>query len=137
MKKFFKSFLVLLAMTGLASVAFAFPVSAQVDVFQQSCSNGPTATQSNFCKNVASEKGKNTDSRLGPNGIITKIAQIITYVTGAVSVVMIIIGGFRYVVSGGDSNGITGAKNTILYAVVGLVVTIFAQIIVSFVLSRL
>ena len=54
---------------------------------------------------------------------------------GAVSVLMIIIGGFRYVISGGDSNGIQGAKNTIIYALVGLVIVLFSQIIVRFVLK--
>jgi hypothetical protein len=49
---------------------------------------------------------------------------------------MIIIGGFRYVVSGGDSAGVEGAKNTILYAVIGLVVALLAQAIVVFVISR-
>jgi hypothetical protein len=49
---------------------------------------------------------------------------------------MVIIGGFRYIVSNGDSNGVSGAKNTILYAIVGLVIVLFAQVIVRFVLTR-
>ena len=49
---------------------------------------------------------------------------------------MIMVGGFKYITSGGDSGNITGAKNTILYAVVGLVVVALAQIIVRFVLAR-
>ena len=55
---------------------------------------------------------------------------------GAVSVVVIIIGGFKYIVSAGDSNGIQSAKNTILYALVGLVVAVFAQVIARFVLGQ-
>lgn len=49
---------------------------------------------------------------------------------------MIIVGGFRYVISGGDSNGVSGAKNTIMYAIIGLVIVLFAQIIVKFVLTN-
>lgn len=68
--------------------------------------------------------------------IIKNIINILSIVVGAVAVIMIIIGGFRYVISGGDSNGITGAKNTIMYAIVGLVIVLFAQIIVRFVLTN-
>lgn len=74
---------------------------------------------------------------LGPTSILYKTIQAITILTGAISVIMIIIGGFRYVVSGGDSNATKGAKDTILYAVIGLVIAIFAQTIVTFVLSKL
>jgi len=52
-------------------------------------------------------------------------------------VVMVMIGGFKYMLSNGDSNGIQTAKNTILYALIGLVVAVSGQVIVSFVISRL
>jgi hypothetical protein len=48
---------------------------------------------------------------------------------------MIVIGGIRYTTSNGDSAGITSAKNTILYAVVGLIVALLAYAIVNFVLT--
>ena len=50
---------------------------------------------------------------------------------------MIIIAGFRYVISQGDSGAVTSAKNTILYAVIGLIVAIFAWAIVDFVIDNL
>ena len=68
--------------------------------------------------------------------LIGTVINILSIIVGAVSVVMIIIGGFRYVVSNGDSNSVSGAKNTILYALVGLVVVLFAQVIVAFVIDR-
>lgn len=77
-----------------------------------------------------------TDAKSSFNEIIATVINIFSLVVGALSVVMIIIGGFRYVVSGGDSNGISGAKNTIIYAVVGLVVVLFSQVIVRFVISQ-
>jgi TRAP-type C4-dicarboxylate transport system permease small subunit len=49
---------------------------------------------------------------------------------------MIIIGGFRYIVSGGDQTSVTAAKNTIMYAIIGLVVVLFSQVIVRFVLTN-
>jgi ABC-type Na+ efflux pump permease subunit len=48
---------------------------------------------------------------------------------------MLIIGGLRYVVSGGDSSAVQNAKNTILYAIVGIVVAILAYAVVNFVIS--
>lgn len=83
------------------------------------------------------QQNVNEDPVTGSGGLLPKIAQIIVFIVGALSVVMIIIGGFRYVISGGDSNGVQGAKNTIIYAVVGLVVALFSQVIVSFVLTKL
>ena len=57
-------------------------------------------------------------------------------IVGIIAVVMIIVGGIKYITSGGDSGNVTAAKNTILYAVIGLVVVALAQIIVKFVLGR-
>lgn len=65
------------------------------------------------------------------------VVNILLFVIGAVAVVMIVIGGIRYVVSGGDQSSVTGAKNTILYAVVGLAVAILAYSIVNFVVTNL
>lgn len=72
----------------------------------------------------------------GIGNLARSIINVLSIIVGAVSVIMIIIGGFRYVISGGDSNATTGAKNTILYALIGLVVVVFAQIIVRFVMSN-
>ena len=68
---------------------------------------------------------------------IQDIINIILFILGAVAVIMIIIGGFRYVTSGGDSGAVSSAKNTILYAVIGLVVAILAYAIVNFVITSL
>jgi hypothetical protein len=50
---------------------------------------------------------------------------------------MIIFGGFKYITSGGESGNVTSAKNTIIYAVIGLVIVAFAQFIVQFVLGKI
>lgn len=67
--------------------------------------------------------------------LVTKVLNIFSWVVGVVSVIMIIFGGFKYITSGGDANGVTGAKNTILYAIVGLVIVALAQVIVRFVIG--
>ena len=61
----------------------------------------------------------------------------ILYIVGIVAVLMLIIGGIKYVVSGGDSKKVTDAKNTVLYAIIGLVIAFLAYAIVNFVISAL
>jgi len=80
--------------------------------------------------------GNKTTANAGFKRIVTNVINVLSVVVGAVAVIMIIIGGFRYVISNGDSNSTKGAKDTILYAIIGLVVVLFSQIIVAFVLDR-
>ena len=68
--------------------------------------------------------------------IIKLVINIFSLIVGVVSVIMIIIGGLKYITSGGNDSNITGAKNTILYAIIGLVVVALAQVIVRFVLAK-
>lgn len=63
------------------------------------------------------------------------ISSVLLFIVGAISVIMLIIGGLRYVVSGGDSAAVQGAKNTILYAIVGIIVALLAYAAVSFVIN--
>jgi cytochrome bd-type quinol oxidase subunit 2 len=69
------------------------------------------------------------------NSLFKDVTNTLLYIIGGVSVIMIVFGGFRYIISNGDSNQVTAAKNTILYAVVGLVVALVAYAIVNFVLT--
>ncbi len=94
--------------------------------------------------NIGGLSGNNTvnnctnmdDASGGIEDLIKTIINVFSAIVGSISVIMIIIGGFRYITSGGDSNSVGGAKNTILYAIVGLIIVAFAQIIVQFVLQR-
>ncbi|MDB5165230.1 MAG: hypothetical protein JWM00_120 [Candidatus Saccharibacteria bacterium] len=76
-----------------------------------------------------------TSDLFGSSGIFKTITNTLLFVLGAISVIMIIVGGLRYVVSGGDSSAVNAAKNTILYAVVGVIVAILAYAIINFVIS--
>lgn len=71
----------------------------------------------------------------GTGGIFTTIVNILLFLIGAVAVIMLIIGGIRYTLSGGDQNAVTSAKNTILYSIVGIIVAILAYAIVNFVIT--
>lgn len=67
---------------------------------------------------------------------ITSVINILSILVGVVAVVMVIFGGFKYITSGGDSGKVTSAKNTIVYALIGLVIAALAQVIVRFVLAK-
>ena len=71
------------------------------------------------------------------DNILETAINIISIIVGIAAVIMIIIGGFRYITSNGDSGSVSGAKNTILYAIIGLVVVALAQIVVRFVVGEL
>ena len=103
--------------------------AAPGDVLDQSCAEAQQAGTA-LCQGRDQELFE-------AGGVFTTIINTIIYVIGAAAVVMIIIGGFRYVVSNGDSGSITTAKNTILYAVVGLVVAIMSYAIVNFVIGSI
>lgn len=72
---------------------------------------------------------------IGPTGVFTKITNTVLYAVGIISVIMLIYGGLRYIISGGDSKKVTDAKNTILYAIIGLIISILAFAIVNFVIN--
>ncbi len=84
-----------------------------------------------------SAKGADQATNLfGSTGIFNTITNTLLFILGAISVIMIVIGGLRYVVSGGDSSAVTAAKNTILYAIVGVIVAILAYAVVNFVIGN-
>ncbi len=67
---------------------------------------------------------------------IANVINVLLFVVGAVAVIMIVLGGLRYVLSNGDSSQITAAKNTVLYSVIGLVVALLGYAIVNFVVAQ-
>lgn len=115
-----------LAFAVVTAGVVAQPVAAQTPE-QSACQgsggtwNGATCTQG---------------TRTVP-GTIKNVGNILIFITGSIAVLMIIIGGLRYTLSGGDQGTINSAKNTIMYAVVGLVVSIAAYAIVNLVLSNI
>ncbi len=84
-------------------------------------------------QNGVNQSGGTGQPQLGTR--ITDIVNILLYLLGAIAVIMIVIGGIRYTTSNGDSGSIKSAKDTILYAVVGLIIAILAFAIVNFVLG--
>lgn len=68
--------------------------------------------------------------------VVKLVINILSLVAGVIAVIMIIVGGLKYITSSGDPSSISSAKNTILYAVVGIIVVAFAQLLVRFVFFR-
>jgi hypothetical protein len=68
--------------------------------------------------------------------LLDNIVNIFSAIVGIIAVIMIIVGGLRYITSGGDSSKVGSAKTTIIYALVGLVIVVLAQLIVHFVVNQ-
>ena len=128
----------LMSAATLVAVPIAVPVvaSAASNSIQNCLAQGTnldaTGASSGDCSGNTDTSGGATNI----NSIIKTIINIFSIVVGVVAVIMIIVGGFRYITSGGDSNNVSGAKNTIIYAIIGLVVVALAQFIVQFVLNK-
>jgi hypothetical protein len=71
----------------------------------------------------------------GNSGVFSQISSVLLFIVGAIAVIMIVIGGLRYVVSGGDASQVQAAKNTILYSLVGIIIAILAYAAVNFVIN--
>ena len=106
---------------GAGMVMVPAPAAHAVNVFDQCKSN----TSSAVCKS------KNDNATT----IAKTVVNLLFTVLGIISVIMIVIGGIRYTTSGGDSAGLRNARDTIIYAVVGLVIAILSFSIVNFVLG--
>ncbi|HSX08471.1 MAG TPA: pilin [Candidatus Saccharimonadales bacterium] len=126
-------------LAGLALIVA--PALAPTLVYADSTTGGPNITGNLSCgvslnANTGDCSNDSTTGAGKVQGIVTDMINIFSLVVGIISVIMIIYGGFKYITSGGDSGNITGAKNTIIYAVIGLVIVALAQFIVQFVLNK-
>lgn len=117
----------------VVSTAYADVSQAQINNQLKCGSNlnvdqAATATPTEGCT-----AGSGTDV----NSLIKKIINILSVLVGAIAVIMVIIGGFRYVTSAGSEKGVESAKKTIMYALIGLVIVALAQVVVHFVLNNI
>jgi hypothetical protein len=72
----------------------------------------------------------------GATDITATAVNILSIVVGAAAIIMIMVGGFKYITSGGDANKVGNAKNTIVYALIGVAVAALAQMLVHYVLYK-
>ncbi len=81
------------------------------------------------------QTGNNCDDTAVTDSI-QAIIKIISYIAGIVAVIMIIVSGFRFMTSGGDSGKVASARNALIYALVGIAVVVLAQFLVHFVFTE-
>jgi hypothetical protein len=119
-------------------ICFGLAVPAYAQDAQQQINNGLCAGSNlQFTESPGQCNVATTDATTKINNMVHTVVNLLSAVVGIVAVIMIIVGGFRYITSGGNDTSVTAAKNTILYAIIGLVVVALAQIIVRFTLSKL
>lgn len=131
-----------LIVSAAALFMLAIPVAVPATVLAD-CSGAATGQNSINCNLGCGSNldltQANCDTSGGATTLNTKIATVINVfsaVIAAVAVIMIIYGGFKYVSSGGKEESVKGAKSTIMYALIGLVIVALAQVIVKFVLNK-
>jgi hypothetical protein len=134
LKKLKTIFLHMGVFAALLTPVFAVPV--MVSAQQLDCDGIQDCVDQGAVK-TDPEGAAQQDAQTRVTGIIEDVINIFSLVVGVIAVIMIIIGGLKYITSGGDSGNVTSAKNTILYAIVGLIIVALAQIIVRFVLGRI
>lgn len=121
MKRLIVSFILLIG----TFFVLAAPASAATDVFEGACDNASGANSA-VCKGVS-----NKDPVTGRNGILFNVSRIISVIAGITAVIMLMVGGFMFVTSAGDSGKTTQARNTMIYAIVGLLVIALGQAIIA------
>ena len=133
----------IVATVGLLAPSGAAYAANPDTIIANAGSVGEDPGSSNFCKNVKNKgtAAYNTLCSGGAKGeddaerVVKNVLNAIFTWTGIISVIVIIIGGVFYMTSQGDPGKVTRAKNAIMFAVIGLIVTLLAFAIVNFVLN--
>jgi len=126
MKKIITRALMSFALVAAVIAApLATPSLAAADTVDQACAGVHAAGGAATCDGDKLEK------------FLKDIVNILLFVIGTISVIMIIVGGLRYVLSGGDAGSIKAGKDTVIYAIIGLVVSIMAYAIINWVVGSL
>lgn len=127
-----------LSMLSFASIlAFNGAVSAQGFNVNQALCAGANLENPNNIGASSCTTGGGASASFQIDALIQNIISLLSWGIGLIAVFMIIVGGFKYITSGGESTGVTAAKNTILYAIIGLVIVALSQVIVRFILGRI
>ena len=132
-----KYYIAALLMVGASAAPVLLPAVAHAQQDQNItgplCSGASDLTFDTTAKDCSVAGGTSGDKL---TAIIKLVINIISVVVGVVAVIMIVFGGLKYITSGGESSNVSSAKNTILYAIIGLVIVALAQFIVRFVLDK-
>jgi hypothetical protein len=92
----------------------------------------PGVPNSAYCNDTSNP----TNRIYGKDGLIVTASYVIASIAGVAAVIIIVIGGIRFMVSGGDPNSVASARNSIIFALVGLIVIAAAEAIFLFVINN-
>lgn len=124
---------------ALISTAYADNVSGAGSNVANGLCSGINSAAGNSSSTGSNGSNCNTSGANGEStlsSIASRVVNIFSLIVGVAAVFMIVYGGFRYITSGGDSGRVGNAKNTLIYAIVGLIIVALAQAIVHFVLNQ-
>lgn len=120
---------------GSAAVV-ALPVAAHADIAGSLCGAATTQTVDAGSLTPQECQTKTAGGESHFDKILSDIINIFSIIVGITAVIMIVYAGFRYVTSGGNQESVKSAKQTLIYALIGLVIVALAQVIVKFVLHQ-
>ncbi len=132
MRKFFSINRVASSLMALFVTMNLVALPAAVSTVSAASCDTTTITGGANCANP----GTTSKGLFDQGGIFQSVVHIIIFLVGAIAVIMLIVGGIRFVVSGGNEQAVTAARHTILYAVIGIIVAILAFAIVDFVIKQ-
>ncbi len=135
-KKIFPMLQALILASGFGIASLAVSTVVAPVALAGTCSSDVTTTPLANGAGCGQAAGTSNDL-FAPGGAFQTIADTLVFIIGAVAVIFLIIGGLRYVVSNGDPKNVSAAKDTILYAIIGIVVAIVSFAVVSFVITTL
>jgi hypothetical protein len=135
-KVIIKNIKIILASMLIMPLMLLGVVAVSAPAYADNCPGGNADVNNNPLKTgTACAKGSGQTDSI--TNVFKVVVNILLFIVGAVAVIMLVIGGLRYVTSNGDQNAVTGAKNTILYAIIGIVVAFLAFAAVTFVTDQL
>ena len=93
------------------------------------CSKAPNSA-------VCKDKDQTDNPISGPHGILVKITRIIAYIAGIAAIIMLIVGGIKYIFSGGDPAKVESAKSTIVDSLIGIAIIVLGSSLIVYVIVK-
>lgn len=133
--------LLLLMLILLPVLTFSLGSVNAANPFDEVCTGVPItddpSTPENEASSVCAEKDNDTNPLSGTGGLLLRAARFLSLITGIASIIIIIYGSIKYMTSTGTPASVDSAKNTIFYALIGLIISLFAQAILVFVINNI
>ena len=128
-----KKYLINLIFPLAATLTFAFTTTSvsAYDYFP-ACQSGGSVANSSVCQDTSS--ASSTDPVIS---VIKGVMEVVSFITGAAAIILIIISGIKFMTSSGNADKLASARGTLINAIIGMVVTVMAQLIIAFVLDKI